>query len=131
MANVAPGIITNGLGGNHSNMIIGVFNLGFISIEIIEEKPTLRPGGAGLATDKTFPDRTEPWDEDAPRAIIIRIKIKDKTTEKIYHVSAKRAKFIITVTNFISKTHDRIKVTINNLKHRAKRFFVKFRNDEK
>ena len=33
MADVAPGIITMGLGGNHTNMIIGFpFNLGFIEV---------------------------------------------------------------------------------------------------
>ena len=33
MANVAPGIITMGLGGSHTNMIIGFpFNLGFIEV---------------------------------------------------------------------------------------------------
>lgn len=40
---VAPGIITFGLGGNHSNMIIGwPFNLGFLQVEI--GSPILPPG---------------------------------------------------------------------------------------
>ena len=48
MTDVAPGIITFGLGGDHSNMIIGnIFNLGFFKVEVVV--PPVRPvvGGGG------------------------------------------------------------------------------------
>lgn len=121
---VAQGIITNGLGGNAANMILGHFHLGFFDISIIvPEQPTI-VGGGGSA----WPDQTKQWEDDAPRSIIIRVTYKKKTIERIYLVSSKRAEFIISVSNFISDTRDRFKVKVSNMKRKMIEVFTKFKN---
>ena len=112
MAGVAPGIITNGLGGSAHNMIAGFFHLGPLEVIIpgsppIPPEPEIPdlprgPGGTGGAIGRPYEDRTDPWDKDQPRAIIIRIKFKDETIERIYHVSAKRRLlfFFFDITEF-------------------------------
>lgn len=139
MAGVAPGIITNGLGGSAHNMIAGFFHLGPLEVIIpgsppIPPEPEIPdlprgPGGTGGAIGRPYEDRTDPWDKDQPRAIIIRIKFKDETIERIYHVSAKRAKFIIAVTDFLNKTRQRYQITVSNFKRRIKAI-VNFKNDD-
>jgi len=127
MANVVPGILTMGLGGNQNAMIIGFpFSLGFVEV-IIPPIPTRPPGGSGGAMP-AFPDRTERWDEDAPRTIIIRIKYNNKRKEKIYLVSSKRADFIIQVMNIINVTRERIKITVANLKKKTFNVFARIKN---
>lgn len=126
MVNVANGIITNGLGGNQSNMILGHFHMGFFGVVIIV--PPKPGGGGGGVSHGVFPDRTGDWDDDAARTIIIRIKYGKKTTEKIYLVSAIRAEFIIEVLNIINITRTRIKIGINNLKRRTLNVFAKIKN---
>jgi len=136
MTDVAPGIITFGLGGKHDAMIIGFpFNLGFFEV-IIPGSPQVGspiipppppPVGRG-GTQAVFPDRTEDWDKDRFRSIIVRVRYKDKTTEKIYTVTEERAKFIIKVMNIINKTHSRIKIAVSGLKRGALNVFAKIKN---
>jgi hypothetical protein len=125
MADVAPGLITNGLGGNCTNMMLGFFHLG--SLEVIIGSPGLPPeppkppnaGGGGSSVRPFWPDRTEDWDIDNPRTITVKIRYKDKVlADKMYVVSSNRAEFIIKVSNWISKTRDMISVTVKNVKNR-------------
>ena len=136
MAGVVPGIITNGLGGNHTNMICGFFHLGPIQIIIpgsppIGSPPVVLPppgGGGGTAPVRPFwPDQTEQWDVDHPRSITIRITHKKKVTEKTYFVTAKRAEFVIKVLNFVSKTRDMISIKVTIMKNRFANIAVKFK----
>jgi len=129
MVDVAPGIITQGLGGDASNMIVGHFHLGFFEIGIIVPPKPGGAGGAGVAPG-AFPDRTEDWDQDAPRTIIIRVTFNKKKTEKIYIVSSKQLDVIIAVSNFLSKARDRITVTITNVKRRVINILARFKNDD-
>ncbi len=126
MPSVVKGIITRGLGGDATAMILGKFNLGFLGIEIII--PPRPVGGGGSVSHGVFPDRTDVWDKDAARTIIIRIKYKKKTTEKIYLVSAVRTEFIIKVLNIVNITRDRIKISIRNLKHQTLKVFAKIKS---
>ena len=127
MADVAPGIITLGLGGDNTSMILGEFHMGSLDVEIIIP-PITGGGGGGGTTHGVFPDRTQQWDDDAKRSIIIRIKYKNKTTEKIFLVSEKRTKFIIKVMDIINITRSRIKITVTNLKHRTLSIVAKIKN---
>lgn len=129
MADVAPGLITNGLGGNCTNMMLGFFHLGSIEL-IIGSPPVGSPivppipeppnaGGGGSSVRPFWPDRTEDWDIDNPRTITVKIRYKDKVlADKMYVVSSNRAEFIIKVSNWISKTRDMISVTVKNVKNR-------------
>lgn len=138
MAGVVPGIITNGLGGNHTNMICGFFHLGPIQV-IIPGSPPVPPipeperpnvGGGGSSVRPFWPDQTKDWDEDHPRTIIIRITHKKKVTERMYVVSSKRAKFVIKVLNFVSKTRDMISVKVSNMKNKFANIVVKFKGNK-
>lgn len=128
MVDVAAGIITQGLGGDASNMIVGHFHLGFFEIGIIV--PPTPGGGGGSVAPGAFPDRTEDWDQDAPRTIIIRVTFRKKKTEKIYIVSSKQLDVIIAVSNFLSKTKDRITVAVTNVKRRVISILARFKNDD-
>ena len=130
MGDVAAVIITQGLGGDASNMIVVHFHLGFFEIGIIvPPSPPWGGGGVGGPAPTAFPDRTEDWDQDAPRTIIVRVTFNKKKTEKIYIVSSKQLDVIIAVSNFLSKTRDRITVTITNVKRRMINVLAKFKND--
>lgn len=138
MANVASGTLTNGLGGNHTNMICGFFHLG--PIQIIIGSPPLGPpdippllpgGGGGSVHPRPFwPDQTQDWDEEQPRTITIRIIHKEKVTERMYVVSNKRAKFVIKVLNFVSKTRDTISIKVSNVKNKFANIMVKFKGNK-
>ncbi len=136
MAGVQPGLLTGGLGGNHTNMICGFFHLGPVDIIIgsppIPPEPEPEPefpnaGGGGSSMRPFWPDQTEQWDIDHPRSITIRITHKKKITEKTYFVTAKRAKFVIKVLNFVSKTRDMISVKVSNMKNKFANIVVKFK----
>ena len=144
MPGVVPGIITGGLGGNHTNMICGFFHLGPIQIFIPGSPPLGSPpvvppvippeipihGGGGSSMRPFWPDQTEKWDIDHPRAIIIRITHKKKVTEKTYYVTTKRAEFAIKVLNFVSKTRDMISIKVSNVKSKFASIMVKFKGNK-
>jgi len=136
MAGVVPGIITNGLGGNHTNMICGFFHLGPIQVIIPGSPPVVIPpvppgGGGGMVPVRPFwPDQTKDWDEDHPRTIIIRITHKKKVTEKTYFVTAKRAEFVIKVLNFVSKTRALVSVKVSNVRNKFADIVVKFKGNK-
>lgn len=143
MPGVVPGIITNGLGGNHTNMICGFFHLGPIQIFIPGSPPLGSPvippvipperpnaGGGGSSMRPFWPDQTKEWDADHPRTITIRIKYKKKVTEKTYFVTAKRAEFGIKVLNFVSKTRDMISIKVSNMKNKFAKIVVKFKGNK-
>lgn len=137
MPDVQPGLITNGLGGDHNNIICGFFHLGPVDIiigsppEPPPEPPPEKPNAGGGSSMRPFwPDRTEQWDIDHPRTITIRITHNKKVTEKTYFVTAKRADFVIEVLNFISKTRDMISVKVSNMKNKFANIVVKFKGNK-
>ena len=147
MANVAPGIITFGLGGDQSNMILGFpFNLGFIEVVVGSpvippvvppEGPTHRPGGTGGGlrrpyddSDDVWPDQTE-RDEEEFRTVTIRIKLGDKTTEKVYLVRKHRADALVKVMDVTNNTRKRIKVAVGKMKSKASQIITKVTNMHK
>lgn len=148
MANVAPGIITMGLGGSATNMIIGFpFNLGFVAIEvgspivppvvppIVPPANRGRHGGGGGArpyddNKDVWPDQTDK-EEEQFKTVTIRIKLGDKTTEKIYLVRKQRADTIVKVLDVTNNTRKRVKVAVNSMKSKASQIFTKVTNIRK
>ena len=53
-----------------------------------------------------------------------------KKTEKIYIVSSKQLDVIIAVSNFLSKSRDRINVVVTNVKRKVINILAKFKNDD-
>jgi hypothetical protein len=134
MVDVAKGVLTGGLGGNHTNMIVGFFHLGPFEViigsppigsPIIPPVPEYPHAGGGGTRPVHWPDRTEAWDDGVPRTITIRIKYKDEVTERMYVVSSKKAEYIIKVGKFITKTRELINVTVSNVKSRFAKVSVK------
>ena len=148
MANVAPGVLTFGLGGDQSNMILGFpFNLGFIEVVVGSPiipppvvpplGPNLRPGGTGGGIrrgddidDSVWPDQTE-RDEEEFRTVTIRITLRDKTTEKVYLVRKHRADALVKVMDVTNNTRKRIKVAVGKMKSKASQIVTKVTNMHK
>ena len=145
MANVAPGIITMGLGGSATNMIIGFpFNLGFVAIEVGSPiippvvPPTIpnrgRHGAGGgvrpYEDDDVWPDQTE-REEELFKTVTIRIKLGDKTTEKMYLVKKHRADQIVEVMKMTNNTRKRIKIAVGKMKSKASQIVTKVTNIRK
>jgi len=141
MTDVAPGIITFGLGGDHSNMIVGnIFNLGFFEVEVIVTPPPT--GGQGGGSIPFLPGRIKdfyrpvdnkwqvpylyPRDRRVP--VTIRITFMGKTIEKNYKVQPKRSDIIITVLNMINTIKSRISVTVKNIRRVPSRIVAYVKN---
>lgn len=80
---------------------------------------------AGFEDHPTFyvpPDQTDPF--NVKNHVVIRVTFNDKTTEKEFIVSDKRAKTIVTVANFLNKTEERIKILFGGLQ-KVSKFAVK------
>jgi hypothetical protein len=114
MAGVASGIITNGLGGNASSMILGHFHLGFFEI-IIEPEPPPPPGGPSGATG--FGPTTLPADRKLVK-ITFRIKRNDDMWAKSYIVRERKALILIRISNLINTVTTNISVAVTGIKKR-------------
>ena len=143
MTNVAPGIITFGLGGNHSSLITGnIFNLGFFRVEVVVAPP---PGAAGGGSIPFLPGQIKDFYKvvDSPYQVpyiyplptkekkvpvTIRVTFMNKTTEKTYLVKPKRSDIIITVLNLINTIKSRISVTVKNIRRIPSRIYTFVRN---
>lgn len=76
---------------------------------------------AGLNDHPAFyvpPNQIDPF--SVKNHVTIRVTFNDKTTEKEYIVSEKKAKAIVYVAKFINKTEERIKVLFNGLQKVSK-----------
>ena len=134
---VAPGIITFGLGGNHTNLIIGnIFQLGFITIgsPIIPPIPPTPPltggGGGGVPMapgeiGKLYKPVDDPWGtlQDFPDGtrfpVTIKLEFREHKIERNYIVSKKRAGTIVKGIQFSKKIQDTAAVIIRNFKKKA------------
>lgn len=107
---IAKGILTNGLGGNASNMILGQFNLGFFEVTITPEPPITPPpvtpvGGIGGDPEIITKQR-----------ITFTIRRKGVTWQKSYVIDESKGKILIRITKVINKVIDRINITIKGIK---------------
>jgi hypothetical protein len=114
MAGVASGIITNGLGGNASSMILGHFHLGFLDV-VIEPEPPTGPGGPSGYTGvgpSTHQDVKKLY------KITFRIKRKEDVWMKSYIVKERRALILIKISNLINTISTNISVAVTGIKKR-------------
>ena len=116
---VAPGILTNGLGGNASNMILGQFNLGFLGITITPEPPVV-PVTGGPGGD--YRDYTQAQEKLRITFIITR---EDSKWEKSYIVDKERGLILIKITKIINTISNNIKFGITNIRKRLGNIKVK------
>lgn len=147
MVDVAPGIVTFGLGCDQTGLIIGnIFNLGFIKV-IVGGSPIIPPvvppvGGGGGGSRPLAPGEIQnfykPVEEqplykadDRKYPVVIKITIRGKTTEKYYLVSRKRSDIIVTVLNVVNRIRDRIKIVVTDIRSGPKRIVAFVRNFRK
>jgi hypothetical protein len=114
MAGVPAGVITNGLGGNASSMILGHFHLGFFEFIVEPEPPPTGPGGPGGITG------VGPTEIDTKKLykITFRIKRKDDMWAKSYVVHERKAKILIRISNLINTVTTNISIKITGIKKR-------------
>jgi len=116
---VAPGIITNGLGGNASTMILGQFNLGFLGV-VISPVPPSKPVTGGAGGDY------EPYIQPQTKIQIkFIIKRKDSKWEKTYVVDKERGLILIKITKIINTITNKISFGITNIRKRLGNIKVK------
>lgn len=121
MAGVTPGIITQGLGGNASNLIVGHFHLGFISGVIVIPPPV----GGGGAGPRPIPIRYDLDDRDdyPPEqkiSVTVKVRFGQVWYERIYLVLPKNAKIMIKIMNLLNTTRSRIKFVVSGVQNKMK-----------
>lgn len=105
---VAPGILTQGLGGDHSAMIIGSFRLGGFILDLDLGGGDDFPGNFGTAG-------RAPTQEPTKKEVIITITLPNGSRHRKYYlISPKLAKVIISV-KFIEKLIRKIFIKMNFL----------------
>jgi hypothetical protein len=146
MTDVAPGVITFGLGCDQTGLVIGnIFNLGFIKV-IVGGSPIIPPveppqpgvsGGSRPLAPGEIHNFYKPVDnqyqvpyiQNQPKIpVVIKITFRGKTTEKYYLVSKKRSDIIITVLNLVNRIRDRISIVVKNVRSAPNRIVAFVRN---
>lgn len=128
MPDVAPGVLTGGLGGNHSNMITGHFHLGFFD-GIIVIPPPGGSGGSTIRVPVVYDLRDE--DEYPPERkieVIIKIRFGQIWRERVYWMLPKNAGIILKVFNFINMTRSRITFAITGVQNKMKSMIATISN---
>jgi hypothetical protein len=114
------GLLIKGLLGNGpSSLILGYFNLGPISVEVIEppippKPPTTGGGGGGVPFDGL-----RPYYIDGRKLVKITVKLpNDKSWIKEYLVTDDRANFIVKVIDTLNKATIKATVKVGAIKQR-------------
>ena len=133
MAEVAPGIITFGLGDNQTAMIIGQFHLGFYVTVTVPP-----PGDGGGTSGGSVPLRPgqvqnfyRPLYGDQPIPVSLKISFRDSEIEKIYLMSPRNTDMLVKVVNLLNVTGQRISVAVSNIRNVARRMFARVTNIHK
>ena len=120
MADVAPGIITNGLGGSHSNMITGHFHLGFFEGAIIIPPPG-GTGGSTVRTPVVYDLRDEDdYPQEQKIEVIIKIRFGQVWRERVYWMLPKDARIVFNIFKFINTTRSRISFAVKGVQNKMK-----------
>lgn len=138
MADVAPGILTNGLGGDHTAMIIGPFRLGFFKVEVVVP-PVV--GGGGPYPGKAWNKFDSAWEiykpvdpeqylllKEPKIPITIRLTFQDKIIERNYLIAPRHTKMLVQVLNLVNGAASRIAISVKNIAHRTNRILAKVSN---
>lgn len=140
MPDVAPGVITFGLGGSHTNMIVGFFHLGYFDGTIIIPPPVKPPGGGSGPAPSPGPAPRRDWQEDdypPEQKIEVTIKIRMGKSplwrERIFYVLPKNASIIVKVFNYINVSGKSISIIVSGVQNKLKSVAIavsNFRNSK-
>ncbi len=102
------GILTKGLLGNSSSLVLGFFNLGFFEISVVIT-PDYHPQGLpGF-------HRNDEIDEVNDKYLSIVIRIKDQKINKIYKISNNQANVLIKINKSVKTIFNNTNIVINKL----------------
>ena len=120
------GILTNGLGGDCTAMILGPFRLK-VFIDVNDIVPIIASGGGGgtFPIDTTY-EVEDLVPEELKKLVTIAVVMGKHRLEREYIVSKDRSDRIVEVTNFINKTMAAMSVGISNFRHKVKRVTAQF-----
>jgi len=131
MADVLGGLLTGGLGGNSTSLILAKFNLKiFIEVNDPPLPPESGGGGGGVVVPVPRSDinTTYTIDDDPKKLVRISFKFgKSKEIEREYIISKNRSDKIVTVVNFINKTLASMSVVVSNFKQRVNKVTAQFK----
>lgn len=119
---IAAGILTGGLGGSASSMILGQFNLGFISVTVTPVPPVIPPtqtpsGGTG-----------GDYHDIRPRhKITFVIRHKGSTWEKEYIVDQSTGNIVIRILKVWTNVKNRINIIVRNIKNKLGNIRIKIK----
>lgn len=112
-------ILTKGLGGDATALILGGFRL-YIQVDVEPPQPPTEPGTGG--TGGSWPGVSQPpyhWgrdDADERHRVTITVKVRGNTYQQQYLVDAQRAAYIVRVANFINVARAKLSVGVQNIK---------------
>jgi len=112
-----------GLGGNHSDMIIGRFRLKLFEGIIVIPPPVV--GGGGIATQpQTLPYDLDDHDDYPPeRRIEVNVRVRFGTMwhERVFWMLPKDAKVVVTVSDMVDVVRKRFGVVITSIRNAVQR----------
>ena len=115
------GILTGGLGGDSSTLILGQFNLGFVTVTIEPEPPIIVPppvtGGAGGDYADT-PQRYK---------VSFTIRHKKHTWQKEYTVDKSNGLILIRILKTWTNIKNKINITITGIKKKIGNIGIKIK----
>jgi len=134
MTDVAPGLITNGLGGTCTNVMLGHFHMGVFDITI-GGSPIIPPvtppsGGPGSAGVRPFDDRYRDEDDLDERKLEVKIKVRfgQMWHERIYWVTPKNADILVKIINMANTSISRVRLSISGVQNKMKNVFATISN---
>ncbi len=114
MSTVVKGILTRGLGGDATSMILGKFNLGKASITIEIEPPVIWDTGGG-----------ETPAQEPVRSVIITVRYGDMTWKKRYVILASRITILVSINRIINTISTNIKMKVNSIRKLLNKIRIK------
>ena len=106
-----PPILTKGLTGPAAGLLIGQYNLGFITVEVEVIPPVTPPKPQAGA-----PGVYIPTDEDLKQVVRFTVRYKKKVWKKTYVISRKRTDIIIMIGNIVNTITTNISVVVTKMK---------------
>lgn len=128
MVDVATGVLTNGLGGDATAMILGRFHMGYFDVTITPKppEPPIPPtGGNNAYGGGDYPQQTLTPDS---YVITFNIERKGMKWNKSYVVHRKQGLILIKVTNMLNTISDRINFTVTNIRKKIGNIGIKIWN---
>ena len=115
-------IISFGLGGDATNMIINKFSLGFLGLDIIIEPPYIGSGGSAPMAPGEIQNFYTPIDQKIydthKKLVTIKFRLGTLESEGDFMLNPKPLNVLINVVNLINNTSNAISVSFKNIKYK-------------